>query len=167
VTYGARVVNIVSVVTRPLSFAQHVDSLVDQLALVASRALSLLDTVETIPGRIEALLDRVSSTATGIDALATRASTITDRAERATDQAAGAVAAVQPLVDAAATLDTALVGRLEPLLEGLMTLPAVLETLAKQVEHLDQTVAEVGTLLQGIPGAQRLIKRGGDRLPAR
>lgn len=166
-TYGARVVNLVSVVTRPLSFAQHLDTLVDQLGQVASRALSLLDDAESIPGRIESLLERVSGTATDIDALATRATTITTKAEQATDQAAGAVAAVQPLVDAAAMFDPELLAKLEPLLEGLMTLPIVLETLAKQVDHLDQTVAEVGTLLQGIPGAQRLLKRGGDRLPAR
>lgn len=75
------------------------------------------------------------------------------------------------------SLDPATVRKIEPLLEDvvallpmLATLPPTIEKLAVQVDHLDQTVADVGALLQGIPGAARLLKRGstsGTGFPAR
>jgi hypothetical protein len=67
---------------------------------------------------------------------------------------------VQPLVTAVSAIDP------QQLVALVESIPAVLERLAAQVENLDRTVADVGALLSGIPGAARLAKRG-DRLTAR
>ena len=50
--------------------------------------------------------------------------------------------------------------RLLPALASLEQLVPVVEHLGVQVDHLDATVADVGAMLGGIPGAARLLKRG-------
>lgn len=151
---------------RPAQLVHSVESLVGQLGQVASRALGLLEVAEGIPPRIERLLTRAEGTADRVEDLAAHAARVTTKAAAATDRATGTVEAVQPLLLALSTLDPATVAKLEPLLEDVVTLlpalaalPPVIHELAEQVDHLDQTVADVGALLQGIPGATRLMKR--------
>lgn len=162
---------------RPVHLVQGLDSLLNQLGQVAARALSLLDGAEGLPGRIEALVGRAEDAATRVEDLAGTAAGIATKAAKTTAEATATVQAVQPLLQAVTTIDPAMVAKLEPLLEdviallpALASLPPVIERLAVQVDHLDQTVADVGALLQGIPGAGRIMKRAGtgpDRLPGR
>jgi uncharacterized protein YoxC len=159
---------VLGIATKPVALVSGVDQLLTQLGHVAARALALLDTAEPVAARVSAVVDdaeavaaRVSTIAAraeeltaGVDGLVARADLITGKADAATDAASASIAALEPLVDAASRIDPqALVALVE-------TLPAVLEKLAAQVDNLDRTVADVGALLQGIPGAARLAKRG-------
>ena len=198
----------------PLTAADKLEHLLEQLSTVATRALLLLDTVETIPSRIDAVLadaEVLSARLEGVlataDALTEqiavvlkRTDALTRKVDRIAADAAGTLASVQPAIAAigalpaqtlaslvedlgallagARGLDPGLVGEatgavravpalmatveadLRPALAQLEGLVPVVAQLGVQVDHLDGTVAEVGALLGGIPGAARLLKRG-------
>lgn len=158
---------------------ERVVAVVGTAEQVAARVESTVGTAEQVAARVDATVAKAEALATQVDGLAARAAKIATKADKATDQATGIVTSVQPLVDAVGGLDPATVRKIEPLLEDVLallpmlaSLPPVIEKLAVQVDHLDQTVADVGALLQGIPGAGRLLKRGsttgtGTGFPAR
>jgi ABC-type transporter Mla subunit MlaD len=147
-------VNPLAIATFPLTLAHQLESLLTQLGQVASRAVGLLDVAEPVAQRVDALTTKV-------DALVARAGGITSEVDQATAGASRTLEDVRAIVreldaaDLRKLLDDA-VG-LVPALAGL---PPVIERLAEQVDHLDKTVGEVSTLLQGVPGAARLVKRG-------
>ena len=146
---------------------ERVVAVVGTAEAVAGRAERTVGAAEQLAARVEEAVTRVERLAGQVDRLAAKAQKTTAKADAATDVASGIVTSVQPLVEAVASLDPGTVRKVEPLLEDvvqllplLASLPPVIEKLAVQVDHLDQTVADVGALLQGIPGAGRLLKRG-------
>jgi ABC-type transporter Mla subunit MlaD len=157
---------VIGLATKPVSLVTGVDHLITQLNQVAARALALLDVAEPVAERVAATVERADAVAADVEALVARAGAITDEADAATAQAAATITRIQPLLDELAPL-LQTVGSLErEKLVGLVeSLPAVLEKLAAQVDNLDRTVADVGALLQGIPGAARLAKRGATLAP--
>jgi hypothetical protein len=173
----------------PLTLLQSIEPLIENLSTVAVRALKLLDDVEDIPGRIREVLERADGLTTGVDkvvgeaadtlgsvqpAVAVLASlelevlaTITPllydlglllAGVRELDPALldDAVAAVRSLPQLISTVEAELL----PALASLEGLVPVVAQLGVHVDHLDGTVADVGALLAGIPGAARLLKRG-------
>jgi uncharacterized protein YoxC len=146
--------------------AGRVTKVVGDAEAVAARVSTVVTDAEAVAARVAATVARAEEIAAEVEGLVTRAGGITDKANDATDKAASTVTTIQPLVDQLTPLLQA-GGALDPeKLIGLVeTLPAVLEKLAAQVDNLDRTVADVGALLQGIPGAARLAKRGATLAP--
>jgi ABC-type transporter Mla subunit MlaD len=183
--YVRSVVNPLAIATFPLTLAHHVETLLGQLGNVASRAAGLLDTAEPVAGRIEALTSRAEAAVTNVerltdvvdgvsaraqslasevDSLVARAAGIAGVVDEVTAGARTTLDTVQPLVESLRVIDaTALKDLLDDavaLIPALAALPPVIARLAEQVDHLDKTVGEVSALLQGVPGAARLVRRG-------
>ncbi len=154
-----------TVVRLPVSLVHGVEQVLHDLASVAERAGAVLDAIEGMPARMDAVL-------AAAEPAAAQATTVVA-------DAAQSLAAVQPAVAALGRLDPALIttliedsaqgvprllaaveDRLLPALAQLEQLVPVIEHLRAQVDHLDATVADVGAMLGGIPGAARLLKRG-------
>lgn len=167
------------VATRALALLESVERL-------PGRIEAVLERLEAVPDRVEAVLSRADLLTQELADVVTSAAASVRALEPAV--AALDVAAVAPLVTdlgvllaGVRELDPTLVDdaaasvrALPALLEGLEVdlLPAlalveglvpVVAQLGVHVDHLDGTVAEVGAMLSGIPGAARLLKRGATR----
>lgn len=156
---------VLPLVRLPVTLLEGVESILQQLTTIATRAAAVLDEIEGMPARIDAVLRKADALTKKVDGVvAEAASTLT-----AVQPAVSAVAALEPglitsLIEEAAQgvpqLLTAVEERLLPALASLEQLVPVVEHLGVQVDHLDATVADVGAMLGGIPGAARLLKRG-------
>ncbi len=173
----------------PLTLVQAVEPLIENLSAVAVRALKLLDDVDGIPDRIREVLERADGLTTGVDTVVGDAATTLGKVQPAVEVLAGldlaVLATITPLLNdlglllaGVRRLDPALVddatgavrslpqlintieAELLPALASLEGLVPVVAQLGVHVHHLDGTVADVGALLAGIPGAARLLKRG-------
>ncbi len=189
-----------TVVRLPVSLVHGIEQVLHDLASIAERAGRVLDAIEGMPARVDAVLAaaepaaaRVRSVLDAAEPLAGRVGKVVGRTERLAGradnvvvdaagviaEAALALAAVRPAVEALGRLDPKLITtliedsaqgvprllaaveeRLLPALAQLEQLVPVIEHLEVQVDHLDATVADVGAMLGGIPGAARLLKRG-------
>ena len=159
--------SVVPLVRLPLTLVEGIESVIEQATHIATRAAVIVDRAEPVTDRIEALVDRAEGLSDRIDALVVRSG----EAARAVESL---VASVQPLVAALASVDPDTITRLVaegvellPALRSLEQLVPVVSQLGTQVDNLDRTVADVGALLGGIPGAARLLKRGETARPAR
>jgi len=166
--------SVVPLARLPLTLVEGIESVIEQATHVATRAAGVVDRAEPITSRIEALLDRAEAVPDRIDALLLRSGSVADDVQSLVASAGAALAAVQPAVRALADLEpevvSGLVGEaveLLPALRSLQELVPVVSQLGTQVDSLDRTVADVGALLGGIPGAARLLKRGETARPAR
>ena len=159
--------SVVPLARLPLTLVEGIESVIEQATRVATRAAAVVDRAEPIAGRIEALLDRAEDVPDRIDALLVRSGAVADEVH-------ALVASLSPAAAALADLEPAVVSRLLgdvvellPALRSLEQLVPVVGQLSVQVDNLDRTVADVGALLGGIPGAARLLKRGETSRPAR
>jgi ABC-type transporter Mla subunit MlaD len=184
---------LIPIVRLPVTVLEGVESVLQQLTSVATRAAAVLDAIEGMPdrvsavlavaeptaARIEAVLEEAERIPARIDAVLKKAEALTKRVDGVVAEAAATLASVQPAVSAIAALEpglitslieeaaqgvpqllTAVEEQLLPALASLEQLVPVVEHLGVQVDHLDATVADVGAMLGGIPGAARLLKRG-------
>lgn len=184
---------LIPLVRLPVTLLDGVESVLQQLTSVATRAAAVLDAIEGMPDRvsavlavaeptavrIEAVLDEAERIPARIDAVLKRAEALTKKVDGVVADAAATLASIQPAVSAIAALEpglitslieeaaqgvpqllTAVEEQLLPALASLEQLVPVVEHLGVQVDHLDATVADVGAMLGGIPGAARLLKRG-------
>ena len=142
--------SVVPIARLPLTLVEGIESVIEQATHIATRAAVIADRAEPMPERIDALLDRSERVAQEVHAL------VKDLTET--------LAAVRPAVDAGLVQE---VLDLLPALRSLEQLVPVVSQLGGQVDNLDRTVADVGALLGGIPGAARLLKRGETARPAR
>jgi len=156
VGYLSDVVNPLALATLPLTLAHQLEGFVSQLGQVASRALGLLDTAEPVAERIEALTGRAEAAVTDVERLTGVVEGISTRALALTSEVDSLVARVAGITGQA----DGLLDDVVALVPALASLPPVIERLAEQVDHLDKTVGEVSSMLQGVPGAARLVKRG-------
>lgn len=171
-----------SVATRAAAVLDDIEGLPDRVAAVLERA-------EAVPARIDAVLTRTELLTAKVDAVVADAAATLAGVQPAVRAIAGLdpqlaarlVEGLALLVDGARRLDPSLVDdataaarglplllstvddKLLPALASLEQLVPVVAQLGIQVDHLDATVADVGTLLGGIPGAARLLKRGETR----
>ena len=162
--------SVVPVVRLPVTLLQGAESVIEQLTHVIARAATLVDAAEHLPSRVEAVVARAEAASAAVDELVGRADDVTARLAGVVAEAAGTLATLSPL---AAGLGTVRPEALPQLLDDLTTLRPAIATLESlvpvvaqlgvQVDHLDATVADVGALLSGIPGAARLRGRGGSR----
>lgn len=166
--------SVVPLVRLPITLIEGIESVIEQATHVATRAAGIADRAEPITTRIEALLDRAEAVPDRIDALLERSAAIADSVQAVVAEAAESLASVQPAVKVLAELEaevlSGLVGEaveLLPALRSLEQLVPVVSQLGTQVDNLDRTVADVGALLGGIPGAARLLKRGETARPTR
>lgn len=166
--------SVVPLVRLPITLIEGIESVIEQATHVATRAATIADRAEPITTRIEALLDRAEDVPDRIDVLLDRSSAIADSLQAVVDEATASLAAIRPAVTVLAELEaevlSGLVGdavELLPALRSLEQLVPVVSHLGAQVDNLDRTVADVGALLGGIPGAARLLKRGETARPAR
>ncbi|MFN2539011.1 MAG: hypothetical protein ABR549_12820 [Mycobacteriales bacterium] len=148
----------------PLTLVEGIESVLAQATHVATRAAVIADRAEPIADRIEALLDRAETVPDRIEELLDRSATIAAALQSVVADATTTLAAVKPPVDAGLVQE---VVDLLPALRSLEQLVPVVSQLGTQVDNLDRTVADVGALLGGIPGAARLLKRGETTRPAR
>lgn len=173
----------------PITLVQGVEPLLESLASVATRALTLLDDVEDLPGRIREVLERADAITTRVDVVVDEAAAALSRVQPAIEVIGTldleVLARLTPLLDdlavllaGARELDPSLVrdgqkavhavpilisvveNDLLPALANLEALVPVVAQLGVYVDHLDGTVTDVSSLLAGIPGAARLLKRG-------
>jgi ABC-type transporter Mla subunit MlaD len=159
--------SVVPLVRLPVTLVEGIESVIEQATHVATRAARVVDRAEPVAARIEALLDRAEQVPDRIDVLLVRSAEAAAAVE-------SLVASLQPFVTALAAVDPAAVpalvteaAELVPALRSLEQLVPVVSQLGSQVDNLDRTVAEVGTLLGGLPGAARLLKRGETARPGR
>ena len=163
-------------------------AVVESVERLPARLEAVLVRLEAVPDRVEAVLSRADAVTAELAQVVGSASASVRALEPAV--AALDVARVAPLVtdlsvllagvreldptlldDAAAsvralpTLLEALEVDLLPALAAVEGLVPVVAQLGVHVDHLDGTVAEVGAMLSGIPGAARLLKRGATRPP--
>jgi ABC-type transporter Mla subunit MlaD len=181
----------VPLVRLPVTLLEGVESVLQQLTSVATRAAVVLDAIEDMPARVDVVIGQAEPLASRVDAVVDRAEPVAARIEALLDRAeevpdrieallvrAGAVtsaiealvASVQPVVTVLAELDPKVVEQLVtdvtevlPAIRSLEQLVPVVSGLGDQVTNLDRTVADVGAMLGGIPGAARLLKRGETR----
>lgn len=173
----------------PITLVQGVEPLLESLAAVATRALTLLDDVEELPGRIREVLERADTISSRVDAVVNDAAAAIARVTPAVEVLAAldleVLARITPLLDdlgvllagtrgldpslvedgqkaihAVPILISAVEDDLLPALANLEALVPVVAQLGVYVDHLDGTVTDVSSLLAGIPGAARLLKRG-------
>lgn len=156
--------SVVPIFRLPVTLLEGIESVLEQATHVATRAARIADRAEPITDRIEALLDRAEGVPDRIDALLVRSTGIAGAVQALVQEATATLNAVQPAVDAGLVQD---VLELLPALRSLEQLVPVVSQLGVQVDNLDRTVADVGALLGGIPGAARLLKRGETTRPAR
>lgn len=156
--------SVVPIFRLPVTLLEGIESVLEQATHIATRAALIADRAEPVVDRIEALLDRAEPVPDRIDELIARSSTVTDAVQALVKDANATLAAVKPAVDAGLVTD---VLELLPALRSLEQLVPVVSQLGVQVDNLDRTVADVGALLGGIPGAARLLKRGETTRPAR
>ncbi len=168
-----------TVATRALLLLDAVDSLPARIDVVLTNAELLSARLEGVLVTAEALTRKVNRIAT--DAAGTLASVqpaVAAIGALPAAAVAGLVEDLGALLAGARELDPGLVGEatgavravpalmevvetdLLPALAQLEGLVPVVAQLGVQVDHLDGTVADVGALLGGIPGAARLLKRG-------
>ncbi len=159
-----------------LDAVESMPARVEAVLAVAEPAARRADTVIT---RADAVVDRAEELPDRVEAVLKRADQLSRRVDRLVTDAAQSLASVQPAVAALGRLDPSLLTglieesaqgvplllaaveqRLLPALAQLEQLVPVVEHLGVQVDHLDATVADVGAMLSGIPGAARLLKRG-------
>ncbi len=170
----------------PVTLLEGIESVLQQLTSVVTRAAVVLEAIEGMPQRVSAVLDEAERVPARIDAVLAKTDRLTKKVDQISKQvdsvvaeATRTLAALQPAVAAVAELEpglitslveeaaqgvplllTAVEERLLPALASLEQLVPVVEHLGMQVDHLDATVADVGAMLGGIPGAARLLKRG-------
>lgn len=156
--------SVVPLARLPLTLLEGIESVIEQATHVATRAARITDRAEPIADRIEALLDRAETVPDRIDALLARSGSVADEVQALVADASATLAAVQPAIQAGLVLE---VVELLPALRSLEQLVPVVSQLGLQVDNLDRTVADVGALLGGIPGAARLLKRGETARPGR
>lgn len=174
---------------------RRLDALLRGLEDLPDRLDATMTRLDAVLTRIEAVPDRVDAVLGAADALTQELGVVVRSAADSVQALAPAVAAldveqVAPLVTDLGILlagvrgldpgllddATASVRALPALLDGLQVdlLPAlvaveglvpVVAQLGVNVDRLDGTVAEVGAMLSGIPGAARLLKRGATRPP--
>jgi ABC-type transporter Mla subunit MlaD len=156
--------SVVPLARLPLTLLEGIESVIEQATHVATRAARIADRAEPITDRIEALLDRAEEVPDRIDKLLVRSNAIADKVQALVNDASTTLAAVRPAVDAGLVQE---VMDLLPALRSLEQLVPVVSQLGTQVDNLDRTVADVGALLGGIPGAARLLKRGETTRPSR
>jgi len=149
--------SVVPLARLPITLVEGIESVLEQATHVATRAARIADRAEPIADRIEALLDRAEVVPDRIDALLDRSSAVADAVTALVADANATLAQVRPTLDAGLVQD---VVDLLPALRSLEQLVPVVSQLGAQVDNLDRTVADVGALLGGIPGAARLLKRG-------
>ena len=152
--------SVVPLVRLPITLVEGIESVIEQATHLATRAAVVIDRAEVLADKIDALVVRSSAAAESVEAVVA--------------DAAASLAAVRPAVDALAsvpaeTISSAVAEAIEllPALRSLEQLVPVVSQLGTQVDNLDRTVADVGALLGGIPGAARLLKRGETARPAR
>lgn len=161
-------------------------AVLDAVEKLPSRIEAVLDRIETIPDRVDAVLaaaatvtadlaDVVASAAASVEALSPAVAALdVDRVAPLVTDLAVLLAGIRELDPRLLDDAAASVRALPTLLEGLEVdlLPAlvaveglvpVVAQLGVHVDRLDGTVAEVGAMLSGIPGAARLLKRGATR----
>jgi uncharacterized protein YoxC len=145
----------------------------------AARIEALVTRAEAVPDRIDAVLDQATALTARIDTVLRKAEGITKKVDVVVGDAAATLKQVQPAVEALGAVEPGLITslveeaaqgvpllldavehKLLPALAQLEQLVPVVEHLGEQVDHLDATVADVGAMLGGIPGAARLLKRG-------
>ena len=156
--------SVVPIARLPLTLVEGIESVIEQATHIATRAAVIADRAEPITDRIEALLDRAESVPERIDALLDRSERVAQEVHALVKDLTETLAAVRPAVDAGLVQE---VLDLLPALRSLEQLVPVVSQLGGQVDNLDRTVADVGALLGGIPGAARLLKRGETARPAR
>ena len=156
--------SVVPIARLPLTLVEGIESVIEQATHIATRAAVIADRAEPITDRIEALLDRAESVPGRIDALLDRSERVAQEVHALVKELTETLAAVQPAVDAGVVQE---ILDLLPALRSLEQLVPVVSQLGGQVDNLDRTVADVGALLGGIPGAARLLKRGETARPAR
>ena len=156
--------SVVPLARLPLTLLEGIESVIEQATHVATRAALIADRAEPITDRIEALLDRAEAVPDRIDELLVRSGRLADKVQALVDDASATLAAVKPAIDAGVVQE---VLDLLPALRSLEQLVPVVSQLGTQVDNLDRTVADVGALLGGIPGAARLLKRGETARPSR
>jgi ABC-type transporter Mla subunit MlaD len=145
----------------------------------AARVEALVTRAESVPDRIDVVLDQAAALTARIETVLKKAETITRKVDGVVGDAAATLKQVQPAVEALGAVEPGLITslveeaaqgvpllldavehKLLPALAQLEQLVPVVEHLGEQVDHLDATVADVGAMLGGIPGAARLLKRG-------
>jgi ClpP class serine protease len=156
--------SVVPLARLPLTLVEGLESVIEQATHVATRAARIADRAEPITDRIEALLDRVESVPDRIEELLVRSADLTAAVGALVKDATTTLASVQQAIEAGLVQE---VVDLLPALRSLEQLVPVVSQLGVQVDSLDRTVADVGALLGGLPGAARLVKRGETTRPTR
>ena len=156
--------SVVPLARLPLTLLEGIESVLEQATHVATRAAGVTDRAEPIAARIEALLDRAELVPDRIDELLERTGRVAGAVESVVKDVTATLAAVRPVLERGLVEEVA---ELLPALRSLEQLVPVVSQLGTQVDNLDRTVADVGALLGGIPGAARLLKRGETARPAR
>jgi ClpP class serine protease len=154
--------SVVPLARLPLTLVEGLESVIEQATHVATRAARIADRAEPITDRIEALLDRAETVPDRIEELLVRSADLTAAVGALVKDATASLTAVQPAIDAGLVQE---VVDLLPALRSLEQLVPVVNQLGVQVDKLDRTVADVGALLAGLPGAARLVKRGDTTRP--
>lgn len=163
----------------PVTVLVGVESVLQQVTSLVTRVADVLDAIDGMPARASSVLEEAERVPPRIDSVLRRASALTTKVDGVTAEASRTLASVQPAVAAIAQLEPGLITslieeaaqgvpllldaveqRLLPALASLEQLVPVVEHLGVQVDNLDRTVADVGAMLGGIPGAARLLKRG-------
>jgi ABC-type transporter Mla subunit MlaD len=156
--------SVVPLARLPLTLVEGLESVIEQATHVATRAARIADRAEPITDRIEALLDRAETVPDRIEEVLVRSADLAAAVGALLEDATATLASVKPAIDAGLVREVA---DLLPALRSLEQLVPVVSQLGVQVDNLDRTVADVGALLGGLPGAARLLKRGETARPAR
>ena len=170
---------VIPLVRLPVTLLEGVEAVLHQLTSIVTRVAVVLDAIEGMPARVSAVLDEAERVPPRIDTVLKKADGLTKKVDAVTAEAALTLRSVQPAVAAIAALEPGLITslieeaaqgvplllaaveqKLLPALASLEQLVPVVEHLGLQVDNLDRTVADVGAMLGGIPGAARLLKRG-------
>ncbi len=164
----------------------RLDVMLTNADLLSARIEGVLDTADELTEQMGSVLKRTDALTRKVDRIAADASeTLASVQPAVASIGALPVEAVARLVEdlgalltGARGLDPGLVGEATSAVRAVPALMAVVEAdllpalaqleglvpvvaqLGVQVDHLDGTVADVGALLGGIPGAARLLKRG-------
>ena len=133
---------------------RRANELAGEVTLTHGRANALVDDVEGVVRQlVDADLAAIQGLACLLDDLRTLVGGIRAMDRVIVDDAATVVRALPTVLD---RLDTEVL----PALTALEGLVPVVAQLGVRVENLNDVVADVGTLISGIPGTGRLLRRG-------
>ena len=144
------------------SATRRANELTDEVTVTSGRATVLVDDLEGVVRQlVDADLAALQGLSALLDDLRTLLAGIRAMDRVIVDDATTVVRALPTVLD---RLDTEVM----PALTALEGLVPVVAQLGVRVENLNEVVADVGTLISGIPGTGRLLRRGErDARPAR